>query len=66
VLLLCLGATSIFFLGFHVLSTDQISISLILIVIDLPFSAVVSMALIKFESYRLSIEFQEIMKEGED
>jgi len=48
-MLLCLGATTIFFLGFHVFDTSKLSISLLFIVIDIPFSLVFSVALMKYE-----------------
>ena len=65
VLLASLGGITIFFLGFHVFNTDEISISLLLIVIDLPFSAVLSWIFMRFEEYRKDIEFQDLVKKEE-
>lgn len=62
ILLTSLGGITIFFLGFHVFNTDEISISLLLIVIDLPFSVVLSWIFIKFEENTKDIEFQELVK----
>ena len=65
-LLVCLGASTIFFFGFHVVDADKVSIMFLLLVLDLPFSAILSLTLLRLEERKIKEEFMEIMKEEEE